>query len=402
MSKQNDFETGADDLKQDGNGLGGRSVKFTPRGSEPGTAPSSEGAAQKDATTPLHKKGGATTGRKIKKLCLWVVAVIASLALLLGGTLFVMIKVGKASLLDNESMKLEVGSKVSDVQVEQDGTTLDYGGKRYVYNENMTTVLCMGVDEESFSDIEGVTGLNGQADAVFLYALDTETGDSVIIPIPRDTMVEVDLYSPSGRYVSSAQRQLCLAYAYGDGGHKSCENTLKSVSRLFYGLQINSYVAIDLKALEILSASVGGVPVTPTDTFSYGGYTFYKGQRVNLKGQRARAFVQGRDESRLDSSLTRMSHQKQFITSFFDKAIAKTREDLTFPVTAYSSASKYMVTDVNISEISFLATCALKGGSLRYASIDGQMVMGEEYAEFEADPESVYQTILDVFYIPAE
>lgn len=356
---------------------------------------------QKDENKPTIKKAPFNK-KKTKKVLLILLVVVLVLALAVVGTVFGLIQSGKISLLNTDDMNINPGDSVSDVQVEEDGKTVDYGGTRYVYNDNMTTVLCIGVDEESFSSAAGVNGLNGQADAVFLYALDTATGDSTIIPIPRDTMVDVDLYSSSGKYVSSSKKQLCLAYAYGDGKHKSCENTLKSVTRLFYGLPINSYVAIDLKSIEVLSEKVGGVPVTPSDTFTYGGYTFYAGNEVNLKGLRARAFIQWRDEARLETNFTRMSHQKQFITSFFNKALEKTKKDITFPVSVYKSASKYMITDINLAEISFFASSVVKSGSLSYHSIDGEMKIGEKYAEFYADDNSVYKTIIDVFYTPVQ
>ena len=265
----------------------------------------------------------------------------------------------------------------------------------------MTAILCIGVDTDKFSDAADVKGQNGQADALFLYAMDTKTGKSTIIPVSRDAMVDVDVYSGDGNYISSSKKQLCLSYAYGDGKHTSCENTVRSVSRLFYGLPINSYVAIDLKAIEVLSTKVGGVTVVPDEDFSYNGYSFYKGKKTNLKGIEARMFVQGRDQSKLDSNLNRMARQKQFITSFFSKAIAKTKEKITFPVDVYKSTNEYIITDLDIAEISFLASCAIKNDiGLQYKSIKGTMKMGEKYAEYYADDESVYKTVLEVFYKP--
>ena len=42
-------------------------------------------------------------------------------------------------------------------------------------------------------------------------------------------MADVDVYSESGVYSGINKEQICLAYAYGDGQHTSCENVLKSV-----------------------------------------------------------------------------------------------------------------------------------------------------------------------------
>jgi len=338
---------------------------------------------------------------KVKKVLLWILIVF--LILILSGiiTIFILIQKGKSSLLNVESMHLNPGSVISDVEVEDDGKTIEYQGKKYKYNENMTSILCIGVDKENFSDSISVQGNNGQADALFLYAMDTATGKSTVIPISRDSMVDVDMYSGDGNYLSSSKKQLCLAYAYGDGKHTSCENTVKSVSRLFYGLPINSYVAIDLKAIEILSKKVNGVPVTPDEDFSYNGYSFYKGKKTILEGLEARMYVQGRDQSKLDSNLNRMSRQKQFITSFFSKAVAKTKESLTFPIDVYNTTTEYMITDIDVAEVSFLASCVIKNSiGLEYKSIKGNIKKGEKYAEYYVDDESVYNTVVDVFYTP--
>lgn len=344
---------------------------------------------------PISKKS------KLKKvlLCILIVIIVFILSGIL--TVFILIQKGKSSLLNVESMNINPGSTISEVEVDDDGKTIEFHGKKYRYNENITSILCMGVDTENFSGSVGIKGQNGQADALFLYAMDTQTGKSTIIPVSRDAMVDVDIYSGDGNYISSSKKQLCLAYAYGDGKHTSCENTVKSVSRLFYGLPINSYVAIDLKAIEVLSNKVGGVPVVPDEDFSYMGYKYYKGKEVNLKGLKARAFVQGRDQSKLDSNLNRMARQKQFITSFFYKAIAKTKEKLTFPVNIYKSTNEYIITNLDIAEISFLARCVIKNDfGLQYKSINGSMKMGEKYAEYIVDDETIYNTVLDVFYKP--
>lgn len=349
-----------------------------------------------DDPVVLNKK------KKTKKILFWILISFLSLLLIGIVTVFILIQVGKGSLLSTESMEFNPGSAISDLDVEDEGKTIEYNGQKYTYNENMTAILCIGVDKESISDIAGVRGNNGQADAVFLYAMDTATGQSTIIPISRDVMVDVDMYSGDGNYLSSSKKQLCLAFSYGDGLHSSCENTVRSVSRLFYGLPINSYVAIDMKAIEILTEKVGGVPVIPDENFSYGGYSYYKGKEVILKGHIARVFVQGRNQYVLDSNLDRMARQKKFVSGFFSRAFAKTKENITFPVSVYNTTKKYTVTDIDVAEVSFLASCVVKNNiGLQYKSIEGNMVMGEKYAEYYANDESVYKTIVEVFYKPA-
>lgn len=333
-----------------------------------------------------------------KRVWFWIVAVILSLVLIFVATAAVLINVGRSKMLNIESMKIALPSGVSDAVTQDDGLSIEYKGKRYMYNEDMTAILCMGIDKESISKTDGI-GKNGQADALFLYAMDTKTGKSTIIPIPRDTIADVDLYSGSGAYVSQSKKQICLSYAYGDGKEKSCVNTVKSVSRLFYGLQINSYAAIDLKAVEILTDKLDGITVTSNETFDFGGHYFYKDKSTKItSGKQARVFIQERGDE-LDSSLKRMERQKRFLTAFFAESLSKTKEDITFPIDMYSAASDYTVTNIDVSKVSFLASCVVGGeGSLSFKSFKGEMKMGAEHAEYYVDEQSVFDVLIDVFY----
>ncbi len=392
MSQQNDFEN----LPMDENDSKENVVDATLEESAANQVISEE---EKDSVK--DKKPKKKKKSKVKKILLWILIVF--LVIILSGviTIFVMIQIGKSSLLNIDGMNLDPSGVISNLEVEDNGKTIEYNGKKYVYNENMTAILCIGVDKESISEDIGPNGSNGQADALFLYAMDTSNGKSTVIPISRDTMVDVDLYSAAGNFVSSSKKQLCLAYAYGDGKKQSCKNTIKSVSRLFFGLPINSYVAIDLKAIEVLSKEVGGVTVVPNEDFEYLGYSYYKGQTTTLEGTEARMYVQGRDQSKLDSNLNRMARQKQFLTSYFSKVVSKTKQNLTYPIDVYNAAEKYMLTDIDVSEVSFLASCVISNDlGLQYKSIKGEITMGEKYAEYYADDESIYQIIVDVFYKP--
>ena len=94
--------------------------------------------------------------------------------------------------------------------------------------------------------------------------LDTKTGKSRLIAISRDTMTDVNVYSDLGNFIGTEKLQLCLAYTYGDGKEKSCENTVRAVSRLFYGMPVAAYAALDLDAITVLTDAVGGVEVPVT------------------------------------------------------------------------------------------------------------------------------------------
>lgn len=337
------------------------------------------------------------------KKALWItLSSVTALLLATVITVVCMVQAGRLSLLSTKGMQFAPASDISDTEVSEDGQTVVYEGVSYRYNENMTAILCMGIDRRyAATELPSGAGHNGQADALFLYAMDTKTGASTILPIPRDTMVDVDLYSQSGKYVSSSKKQICLSFAYGDGAHTSCENTVKSVSRLLYGIPINSYVAIDMDAVPILVDKVGGVPVTPLKDGTYGDKSYRAGKEVVLTGADATAFLTDR-ELTLEGSLERMSRQKLFAQSFFRRALAKTKKDIQTPLALYRAITPYMTTDITVSEVSFFTSCVLSGsfgGSLQFDSIQGAVKEGStQLAEFHADSKAVYRTVLDIFY----
>ena len=179
-----------------------------------------------------------------------------------------------------------------------------------------------------------------------------------------------------------------------------CENTVKAVSRLYYGLPINSYAAIDLNALEILTAKVGGVELQALETLKMSQRTVTQGQQITLKGKDAVDYIQMRNKETVDSSLQRLKRQQQFIMAFSSKAVAATKKDITVPVKMYQAASGYMVTNIDLAKVSYFASLVVGGTdfSVNMQKIAGKMQMGAEYAEYYMDETAAYQTILDVFY----
>ena len=75
--------------------------------------------------------------------------------------------------------------------------TIEYNGNKYVYNSDVIAIAFMGVDKRDLGLDNGSVGTGGQSDADILLTINTKTGKAKAIAIPRDTMVDVDLYSES-------------------------------------------------------------------------------------------------------------------------------------------------------------------------------------------------------------
>ncbi len=344
-----------------------------------------------------------------KKLIIVLAIILAALILLsaIGVGVFFILKENGLSKLTNADVSMTAPViENAGVSVDNSKNTITYNGVTYAYKDDMTSILCMGIDKKDDDGLglrDDIVGTGGQADALYLVALNTKTGETDVIGISRDIYSDISVYTTDGQYAGVDKAQLCLAYAYGDGREKSCENTVNAVKRLFYNLPINSYFAMDLTAIGDLNDAVGGVEVTIPDNYIHHatGYNWYPGDVVTLRGVEARWYLQYRDVTELNSSVDRMNRQLSYLEKFGQNAISMTKKDLTTPVTLFNIVKDYSVTNLNASKISALGyTVATSGAELDFRSVPGEVIHNGEYAEFVVDEQGMLELILDVYYYP--
>lgn len=339
---------------------------------------------------------------------MWIIPLILLMVIVLVLGIFVWLEAkGRREMLGRKDEEIHMTApdlEGQDIALEDDGEVIVYNGERYRYNENITSILCMGVDREEWS--AGESEPSGQADMLMLAILDVESGSAELWNISRDSMGEVETYRLDGSYRSTEQMQICLAYAYGDGKETSCQNTVRAVSRLLYGVPIQSYAAIDLEAIRPLNDAVGGVEVTIHEGDILPD-RFVPGTTVLLKGRDVETYVRMRrtelPDEPIDSNNNRMARQKQYMMSFIQKALEKTKEDITTPVKLFRllTENDYMVTDLTVSKVSYLATVF---GNIRFTeksfrTVPGEVVDGGKYAEYHVDDDALYEMILETFYV---
>ena len=345
--------------------------------------------------------------RKTKKRLKWVLLILVLILLLLV-VLFLALKVlGENAMLGRKDEAVEMTApEQENIILEDEGETITYKGETYLYNENVTAVLCMGIDREDIEGNVSTIGQSGQADMLMLAILDTENGEVNLWNISRDSMTDVDIYNVDGDYIRTENLQACLAYAYGDGQKTSCENTVRAVSRLLYGMPIQSYAAIDLDAIRPLNDAVGGVEVTIHEEDIL-PVRFKAGTTVLLQGDDVEAYVRSRrteqPDEPIDTNNNRMARQRQYMMNFIQKALQMTKEDLTTPVKLFNIAMEddHMVTNLNMQKVTYLTTVFSKVNFTEdsFKTVPGEVVAGEEYAEYHVDDEALYQMILDTFYV---
>lgn len=344
-----------------------------------------------------EKKKPKKTKKQILKRVLIVLAVIILVPIIAFVTLRIL---GKSSLF---SGKVNMKDGANGAEVQNNGDLVIYKGHKYRYNENITSVLFMGVDRENISSDEKTLKEHGagQADTMFLAAYDSSSDKVSLISIPRDTMADVKTYDEKGKYIGTKKTQLCLAYAYGDGREKSCENTVDAVSKELYGIPIDSYVSINLSAISILNDAIGGVNVQVIGDLTDADPDLKEGANITLLGDQAETYVRTREHEPLDANLERMKRQQQYMTAFIQKTLRAVRDDITLPLDLLNLVSDNTVTDISASELTYLGTEAL---GVSFASddihtIECKIEEGKTgYAEYYPDETKLFELVLDVFY----
>lgn len=299
--------------------------------------------------------------------------------------------VGVVDGLDPESY---TGSDASDDNWQEGDVR--YKGSVYRYNEDILTFLFLGIDEIGEVEVkeEGIYG--GQSDAIFLLVLNSHNKEVSVVGINRDTMTDIDVYNKVGDYMGTTIGQITLQHGYGDGAALSCERSREAVSRLFYGLPIHGYCAINMGGISLINDAVGGVEVTVLEDI----WNFTEGETVLLKGNESYHYLHDRDTESFNSAGGRLERQKQYLTAYAAAAVYAMKEDITLPVKLYNTLSKYMVTDITVDEVSYLSTRVpdYSFSSERFYSLEGETVKGERFEEFYVDEEALFELILMVFY----
>lgn len=301
------------------------------------------------------------------------------------------------------NLAVELGGSIEEEEDWQEGD-FRYEGVHYRYNKDILTFLFLGIDKMGVVERveEGLDG--GQSDAIFLLVLNPHNKRISVIGIPRDTMAEVQVYQEDGTYWGPIQAQLAIQHGYGDGMELSCERTVKAVEKLMYGLPINGYCAINMGAIPLLNDAVGGIDVEALETMDFKGFHVEQGEALHLEGMDAYHYLHDRSTAVHYTAGGRLQRQKQYLLAYASAVIDELKKNVGFAASLYGTLSKYMVTDISVNEVSYLAMQALEYsfGDDDMHVLEGETVIGEVYEEFYPDEEALYKLIIETFYEEVE
>ena len=194
---------------------------------------------------------------------------------------------------------------------------------------------------------------------------------------------------------------LTLSYAVDvETEAQRAENTVKAVSRIFYGIPLKYYLAMDEMAVADASTAVGGVELEALETIP--GASYVAGDTVLLMGEEAYRYVQYRDINVFESALSRQERQVQFVKAFMKKATSNGAKGL---VDLYNGVADEVTTNLGASEVSYLASVFAKGhnGDLKIVQLEGTTkesadANGVVHEHYYLDADNVTKTMLDTFY----
>jgi len=378
--------------------------------------------SEKNESVPVVRKKKKRSGKNVPcgiKIVFFVIAFLIVVALILLIMFTAMRRSGKNKLYSGGTDAPEIGyvdstdavteavteaveakSGNDEVYVYQEGD-VSYNGHMYRYNKDMLTLLILGIDSnepapevnENTNYLEG-----GQSDAIFLFAMNPHDKTISVVAVNRNTMTDIDMYDENNNYVRTAKAQLCVQHGYGDGSELSCKRAENTVSELLYNLPIHGYVSMRLGAIWLLNDALGGVEVTLP--FDVPEINQSAGTTVRLYGKDAFYFLKYRSLDEFDSASVRLEKDKIYLKAFMNQVFESTKADISYPVKLYQMVKDYIVTDISVDEMSYLASELLGYdiGGVRMYSIPGETVMGEKFEEFYVNEVGLKEQLLDIFY----
>jgi len=315
------------------------------------------------------------------------------------GTVVVLVLVGAyvaAQWLEDRNANPEPRG---DYTLRYEDEQMTINGVTYRQRKNLTTILFMGIDQESGQAQSANFRNGGQADFLRLMVIDPAEKMVSQIQIDRDTMTPVTVLGVLGNRSGMRTLQICLSHGFGDGKEQSCELTMEAVSNLLFNVPINYYVSMNLDGIVALNDSLGGITVTLEDDFTSLDPSMTKGSTLTLQGKQAEYFVRGRMAVGAGTNEARMARQQQYISKMMDVLHDKVLSSESYVGELFDVLADYLVTNLSRAQMVNEAWAARNYRRNPVSVPEGTHLVGESgFMEFHVDEDSLEQIVLDLFY----
>lgn len=264
-----------------------------------------------------------------------------------------------------------------------------YDGKVYEYRENMLNFLLLGIDQDGkLSSETKLSDWNaGQADTIFLVSLNLDDRTISVIGIPRNSMVDVEVFNDKEERIDTIHDQICLQYAYAGGGELGLKKMKESVSMLFGGLPIHGACAVSFDAVSVVTDRLGGIEVVVPDDMRTYESSYVQGSTQMLTAKNVEGYLRYRDSYALGAPTVRLTRQKEFIKTAAERIIEAIKVRPAFVSDIYDTLKPYMNTDITLDKAVYAGAKAIE------CRISEQMfyqLSGEDKADYIEGTEDFY------------
>ncbi len=303
---------------------------------------------------------------------------------------------------DAAAAEADVEDVLDETADEASGTVV-WQGESYCYNDHLSNFLFLGVDTRERAETSTGLANAGQTDALYLVSYDRTEKSFSLISIPRDTITQIEVFDREGDSLGLTEDHISLAYAYGDGGYKSCELAEEAVSRLFYNLPIQGTCSLSMDGIPTLLECVGDIDVVvPNDSLEKKDPAMKEGATVTVTPENAETFLRYRDTEVSSSAVYRMERQQVFLEALGVRLQEKLGSDVGLVGTLYKKLEPYMSGTISNDWFVKLGEAFRQGEAGNRWTIPGESSFDGTYDEYRIDDSAFYEKVLMTFYKKVE
>lgn len=175
-----------------------------------------------------------------------------------------------------------------------------------VAGKDPVSILLLGIDTGDFGRVE-----QGRSDIMIVLTLNPNTKKASLTSIPRDTYAEI-----VGRPGKDK-----LNHAYAFGGMSMSANSVQKLLQI----PIDYVISVDMGGFTHIVDALGGIEITPSETFGQNGVSFQEGVPQVMDGATVLAYIRNRHTNKGDYG--RQDRARQVLQATANKA--KNLESLT-------------------------------------------------------------------------
>lgn len=237
-----------------------------------------------ESRSDVHSRGRRKKGRFLRYFFITLLTLITIAALVVGFFYFRL----RASF--EQFQNKEVVEKIEKVREE----TVAIG-------KDPISILVLGIDTGEYERTEV-----GRSDIMMVVTINPETKKATMTSIPRDTYAEIVGHGDFDK----------INHAYAFGGVSMSVN---SVQKLL-DIPIDYFLSIDMGGFTRIVDQLGGLTITPIETFEQEGFFFEEGVTQNMDGATALQYIRNRF---LDSGdYGRQERSRQVLSALAQKAVS--------------------------------------------------------------------------------